>query len=996
MANPFDQFDKSAAVPAPAAAPVVVPPGQNPDAVAQAAAPVAPEADMTDPSNPFNNPTAALATAQQRRMSPDEFTSAFYDKLNAGESSSAILQWSSEVGRPIQANEAFYENIRIRDEALRNKRKGTYGRVNELKQGESQPLDIADAGGAFVRQAGNTALFNFGDEIDSALRAVPELLSGGDVEKAYADRWNDLNTRNELDWTVHPGPSAAGVATGAILGARATPSIMDIGRVRNAGLVARSAAGGAEGAAYGAIAATGEGTPEDRLANTGAGAGIGGAIGAAVSPAMAAIGRIGRPIVERMRPDEAKALARRLKYSPEQIAAAEAELARQRSLGIQDSTLLDVIDEPGRSVVGSAGAHDAARAELQDVAAARNTQLPERVGAAANEIVAPPNAAELGVSDDVRSGIEAQRDAEISAALDAEIAPGMRFRDTPIDITPEIADVLGTTMGQRAIRAVIDETTDPNLRNQLATLQSATRTRARSVDPRLPESAQQAAQGSLMQDMPFSIDLSERLGRKLNQMGRESGNGALFSFGRTVREGANASPRFREIMEQYGQMSRHSDAVGVGSGVRNVMDELGNVSRVADEGAGFLAEPASRFETRVSGLSNEQLVHRIETTPGPDLKDEEVWDAVRQWSDGDDYTNFSGFNAEDINRAMRLDSTSSNMDGRIKALKEAITRFGTRLDEDTVVYRGLLDKGDVDKDAAGVAYLNDAMAGGPVKSFTSVSTHPDKAANFAEYGFMRGVLPKGTLVFKVPSGKWGDEGEILLPPGVMKVDKDSPFPAEPPAGMDAQTWAWNTQSPVIKPAQFTFQPDELVQVELRKATMGNGRDLPSERDLARLGAAEQVATRAGKGPSEARGVASQLYDSPEQRARSVALLGEAGADKLAGRMREEVERVYRASRQASKEGPAKEGGLAAVESGVNTLYNPGPISFIRESARFLHRIGMTERDALWIVRNATDPSQTQAILNRLKKAGVDELQARAYTDQLRDAAVRYSVSNEEN
>ena len=88
--------------------------------------------------------------------------------------------------------------------------------------------------------------------------------------------------------------------------------------------------------------------------------------------------------------------------------------------------------------------------------------------------------------------------------------------------------------------------------------------------------------------------------------------------------------------------------------------------------------------------------------------------------------------------------------------------------------------------------------------------------------------------------------------------------------------------------------------------------------------------------------------------------------------------------------------MAAVESGVNTLYNPGPISALRETARFLHRIGMTERDALWIVRNATDPTQAQPILNRLRQAGLDETRARAYVDQLRDAAVRYSVSNEEN
>lgn len=800
MANPFDQFDSSPVTtppPVPAMAPTAAPTG------GPAAAAPPPAAGAA--ANPFDAPAPAT-----QRLSDDEFASALYDKFNAGEKAQDIIRWvRQERNAPNwKPGEGFYENWKIGQAAHKAGRKGQYGRVDYSGDPGFKPIDEA---GAMIRQAGNTVLFNFGDEIESALRAVPELVTGGDYQKAYRDRWEQLQERNDLDWELHPESSTAGTVIGAVGGARVTPSVLglkkvqDVGRVAEGasrgariagnarGLAARTALGGAEGAAYGALAATGDGTPDDRFGNTGAGATIGGVIGTVASPAVAAIERLSRPIVERMSRNSVAALARRLNYSNEQIAAAEAELSRQRGLGIRDSTLLDVIDEPGRSVVGSAGAHDAARAGLQDVAAARQTQLPERVGAAANEIVAPPTGPELGLTDDVRSGIDAQRNAEISAALDAEIAPGLRFRDTPLDITPEIADVLGTTMGQRAIREVINETTDPRLREQLASLQGATRTRARSVDPRLPESAQQTAQSSLMQDMPFSIDISERLGRKLNEMGRSTGNNALFSFGRTVREGANSSPRFREIMDRYRQMSGYADAPGVGSGVRTVMDDAGNVTREADEGAGFLAEPASRFETRVGELGTAPMV-----------------------------------------------------------------------------------------DAAG--------------------------------------------------------------------------------------------APVVTPSGGTV----------------------SERDLARLGAAEQTATRAGRGPSEARGVAAQLYDSPEQRARSVALLGEAGADRLAARMREEVERVFRASRQATKEAPAAERGMAAVESGVNALYTPGPISALRETARFLHRIGMTERDALWIVRNATDPTQTQAILTRLKKAGLDELKARAYTDQLRDAAVRYSVSNEEN
>lgn len=809
MANPFDQFDST-----PGAAPTTVPqparikPGETPDAVAAAqgaqpgavATPAPGEPLPAGPApggtpNPFDDLSAPLAATAPVGISNDEFSGQFYDKLNAGESPEAIIQWSKEVGHQIIPDENFYTNVRIRDEALRNGGKGKYGRVNATEAGEAPPTDVLGGAGAFLRQGGNTMLFNFGDEIESAVRAVPEWMQGKGFEQAYEDRHADLQSRNNLDWTVHPGMSLAGTATGALLSAKITPSIMNVGKVRNAGLAARAAAGGAEGAAYGAVAATGEGTPQDRFRDTGAGAVIGGGIGAAVSPAMAAIGRLGRPVVERMFPNEVKALARRLNYSPDQIAAAEAELTRQQGLGITDSTLLDIIDEPGRTVVGTAGVHDSAREALQDVASARATQLPERVAGAADDIITPENARGMGVADEVRGGIADQRDFEIGQALDAPIGGGLTVRTAPISMTPEIADVLGTTNGLKAIRSVINSTADAAERTEYEGLLAAARQRARSTNPGLSLSAQQAAQGVQLSQMPFTIGMSERIGRELNNMGAQTGNNVLFSFGKTVRAGAEQSPAYRDAMARYGQMSDYAAAPGVGSGVSDVMDDAGKVTRVANEGRGLMGtETADRFGVRVNELG---------TDPMQDL------------------------------------------------------------------------------------------AGNPLS--------------------MPGGLPA-----------------------------------------------------------------------------------PSEVDLARLGATEQVATRAGRGPGEARGVAEQLYDSPEQMAKNRALLGTDAADRLAGRMREEVQRVFRAGKQATKEGPGKEAGMAAVESGVNMAYNPGPISFIRESARFLHRVGLSERDALWIVRNATDPAQTTAIINRLKKAGADETRARAYTDQLRDAAVRYFTSTEEN
>lgn len=109
----------------------------------------------------------------------------------------------------------------------------------------------------------------------------------------------------------------------------------------------------------------------------------------------------------------------------------------------------------------------------------------------------------------------------------------------------------------------------------------------------------------------------------------------------------------------------------------------------------------------------------------------------------------------------------------------------------------------------------------------------------------------------------------------------------------------------------------------------------------------------------------------------------------------EVQRVYRATRQATREGPANEGGIQAVENFANAMYQPGsPVPWAREVARFLHRIGMREADAEFIVTNATDPSKVDGILSRLEKHGMNRERALVYVDELRDALVKYSVAQE--
>ena len=106
--------------------------------------------------------------------------------------------------------------------------------------------------------------------------------------------------------------------------------------------------------------------------------------------------------------------------------------------------------------------------------------------------------------------------------------------------------------------------------------------------------------------------------------------------------------------------------------------------------------------------------------------------------------------------------------------------------------------------------------------------------------------------------------------------------------------------------------------------------------------------------------------------------------------------MERLARQATKEAPAREGGLTAVEGVVNTMYNPtSGVPYAREALRFLHRIGMTSQDAQWMVANATNPAKTAELIQRLEKQGMNREQAQRHLDEMRNALVLYSSQKEE-
>lgn len=874
MANPFDQFDKEKPTTATQSASSAAP--QPTGAVGKVAEP---ESITPAKPNPFDNPAVAPT-----RLTGEDFQLAFYKKLDEGLNVDELVDWAKTVGQDLQKNENLYANVAIRDDAKRQGKRGRYGRVVYGEPADSAAQQL----GTILRQGSNTALFNFGDEISSALHAIPEALTTDKgLGEAYRENWLAANLQDQIDQEARPEATTAGQALGIVGSAFLPGAIVTKGRT----LGQRALIGGAAGGAAGGVSATGEGSPDDRFGKTGAGTVTGSVVGAGIPVAVEGLARIARPIIERLPgADSAKALARRLGLKAEDIEDMRVASREQGELVGDDSVaLIDVLPESGRSVVGDAGRQGAAREALQTEARAREVALPERVQQQANRI-----STETRTPDELRREIETKGDEEIAAALDP-------IRNTPIPLESGVRDVLSTRSGLRAIRRAIDNAPDVGTRLQLEELYAGMERLRKSIDPRLPEATQQRMIDEQLEALPFTIDMSDKISRELNRMGVE-GNSAMFGFGRTVRDAARMAPKYNEAMENYAASRRASEAVGIGSGERTVMDEAGRVSREADTGRGFLAEDPNRYAQRVEGLSDERAP--IPPTPKQPLENVDIY----EHPSGDQFVN----------------AEYTAPDGEV-------VRMFFRLDKD-----------------------------GTAKNFTV-----------------------------------GNKGEDMGGPGEEAAWETVANTVGPRAVREAVT-AIRAQFPQIKRIQGervtgASADTEAAQVDIPLRPLP---EAPSERDLMQAGAASAVRSAARDIPGAAR-TAEQIATSPAQIARTIATVGEEEADTIRRAMDAELARVRRVRAQASSEQPRGEAALQGVESGVNALYTPGPISFGREAVRFLHRIGMTDRDAQWIVEAATNPGMRDQVINRLEKAGLDRLRAEAYTDMLTTMGVRAATTTEE-
>lgn len=163
--------------------------------------------------------------------------------------------------------------------------------------------------------------------------------------------------------------------------------------------------------------------------------------------------------------------------------------------------------------------------------------------------------------------------------------------------------------------------------------------------------------------------------------------------------------------------------------------------------------------------------------------------------------------------------------------------------------------------------------------------------------------------------------------------------------------------------------------------------LSSERDIARSTARTAV-ERAARDPRSAMQTAEQLAQDSEQRLRSSALLGPDDATNLGQRMEAEVGRVRTGQRVAPGRVSTADNRAGEVLLDAAGVMAGGPLVQARAVARLLTRMGISERTASDLMRNATDPALLDSAIAQMRQRGVNQRRIDAVTNGVRDLAAR--------
>lgn len=340
----------------------------------------------------------------------------------------------------------------------------------------------------------------------------------------------------------------------------------------------------ATGAGYGGVSGALNAEPDNRIG----GAATGATVGAVATPVFGGVGTLaGRGIgrlAERTGLSQVldgpnntlnsgfDALFRRAYQDPARV---QAEATRLRAAGVEPRPV-DIVDEAGRRVIrGATGKSTPATEEFARAADATYIDAQDRVADVARRTMT--NAPET--SRQLADRITAERDAFATPAFDAA-------RADPVPVTADVANVLSTTEGQRALVAARGLML-PAERDQVNRVLAAARA-AQNIDQRLPPRVQDQLRQQIFDGAGLTVDVADKFARSLLGRARTANPGLAriaSDLGNSIRDAARAaSPRYGQALDEYAARSRVGDAAA-GTG--------------RFEGSDFLATPPDQFRGTV-------------------------------------------------------------------------------------------------------------------------------------------------------------------------------------------------------------------------------------------------------------------------------------------------------------------------------------------------------------------------------------------------------------
>lgn len=255
--------------------------------------------------------------------------------------------------------------------------------------------------------------------------------------------------------------------------------------------------------------------------------------------------------------------------------------ADYRSSGIQP-TLVDVVDDSARGTIRAAASRQTpARQRTTDFQDARALDLPSRMGGQARRVVSQ----DPRTPDQIRGEAVAARGARADQQFGA-------VRNQEVQLAPEGVEALRSDYGRAAIREAARRERDPETRAALN---------------RLAEAALDAPA------TPITVGMADRVSRVLLGQAEEAGRrgdrdlaATLGGLGRSVRSPtAQASPGYRQALDDYGADTRLAQAADVGENLlaRNTDEFAEQAGNLTPEERALAQAAARRAIERKAGES---------------------------------------------------------------------------------------------------------------------------------------------------------------------------------------------------------------------------------------------------------------------------------------------------------------------------------------------------------------------------------------------------------